>query len=193
MHIYIDTEFTDFVDMQLISLGAVTEDGREFYAEVSDYDKQASSAFVKEHVEPLLKKQLQVPSVQVGAKFSQWISDLGDPCALVVEYIPGDWQLTIETMGNTIPTNLNPEPVFTSNELMHRAVMYALTIGCKSDTLVDLVLQTYQIKYLDYFFLKKAPRHHALEDARAMKFAWEQSMQKLKDFKPRGSDVFALK
>jgi len=32
--IFIDTEFTDFIDPQLISIGLVSEFGEEFYAEV---------------------------------------------------------------------------------------------------------------------------------------------------------------
>jgi len=31
MLVFFDTEFTDFVQIDLISIGLVTEDGREFY------------------------------------------------------------------------------------------------------------------------------------------------------------------
>lgn len=49
----VDCEFTDFIDMRLISMGLVGE-GRALYLEVSDYDKRVSSGFVREVVEPLL-------------------------------------------------------------------------------------------------------------------------------------------
>lgn len=45
MRLFIDTEFTDFVDCHLSSLGMVTECGEEFYVEVpaqidtADYTK----------------------------------------------------------------------------------------------------------------------------------------------------------
>ena len=32
--IFIDTEFTDFIDIHLISIGMVAQSGEEFYAEV---------------------------------------------------------------------------------------------------------------------------------------------------------------
>lgn len=33
-NVFIDTEFTDFLDPQLISIGLVAESGEEFYAEL---------------------------------------------------------------------------------------------------------------------------------------------------------------
>jgi len=36
MRIFLDTEFTDFQNAHLISIGLVAEDGREFYAELFD-------------------------------------------------------------------------------------------------------------------------------------------------------------
>lgn len=55
MKIFIDTEFTDFIDCHLISLGMVTEHGEEFYAEVP-YPDKACSTFVREVVIPMLGK-----------------------------------------------------------------------------------------------------------------------------------------
>ncbi|SFJ84850.1 protein of unknown function [Paraburkholderia megapolitana] len=38
MRIFVDTEFTDFIDCDLISIALVADDGREFYAERNDFD-----------------------------------------------------------------------------------------------------------------------------------------------------------
>ena len=54
MLIFLDTEFTDFARPDLISLALVSEDGREFYAERTDYDPERCSEFVRETVLPLL-------------------------------------------------------------------------------------------------------------------------------------------
>ena len=54
MLVFLDTEFTDFVRPDLISLALVSEDGREFYAERTDYRKDECSDFVRETVLPLL-------------------------------------------------------------------------------------------------------------------------------------------
>lgn len=59
MKVYLDTEFTDFMDSRLISIGMVTEDGRRsFYAELTDnYTEADCSYFVLEAVLPLLDAQ----------------------------------------------------------------------------------------------------------------------------------------
>ena len=50
MLIFLDTEFTKFSYPDLISLALVAEDGREFYAERTDYRQNECSAFVQETV-----------------------------------------------------------------------------------------------------------------------------------------------
>jgi hypothetical protein len=54
MHLLVDTEFTDFIDCDLISITLVADDGREFYGERSDYDDASCTAFVREAVIPQL-------------------------------------------------------------------------------------------------------------------------------------------
>ncbi|CAB3809093.1 hypothetical protein LMG28614_06950 [Paraburkholderia ultramafica] len=39
MRVFVDTEFTDFIDCELVSIALVADDGREFYGERSDYDR----------------------------------------------------------------------------------------------------------------------------------------------------------
>jgi hypothetical protein len=53
----LDTEFTDFIDCDLISVGMVSEDGQhEFYVERSDYQTQWCNQFVRSAVLPQLGK-----------------------------------------------------------------------------------------------------------------------------------------
>ncbi|WP_312026604.1 hypothetical protein, partial [Ralstonia pseudosolanacearum] len=51
---FVDTEFTDFIDCQLISVAIVGEDGREFYGERTDFELSACSEFVRAAVLPQL-------------------------------------------------------------------------------------------------------------------------------------------
>lgn len=53
-HYFVDTEFTDFIDCQLISVAIVGEDGREFYGERTDFELSACSEFVRAAVLPQL-------------------------------------------------------------------------------------------------------------------------------------------
>lgn len=51
MKIFFDTEFTGLhKDTTLISIGCVDEDGRSFYAELSDYDKSQCDEWINENV-----------------------------------------------------------------------------------------------------------------------------------------------
>ena len=46
MLVFLDTEFTSFFQPDLISVGLVAEDGREFYAERTDYRCDECTVFV---------------------------------------------------------------------------------------------------------------------------------------------------
>lgn len=55
MRIFLDTEFTELSQQaQLISIALVAENGDWFYAELTDYDPNAASAWVRENVISLL-------------------------------------------------------------------------------------------------------------------------------------------
>ena len=57
MKVFIDTEFSDFFQLELISLGMVTDDGRHCYVELSEgWTRDKCSAFVQEEVLPLLDR-----------------------------------------------------------------------------------------------------------------------------------------
>jgi hypothetical protein len=50
MLVFLDTEFSDFTRPDLISLALVAEDGREFYAERTDYTATRCTEFVQNGV-----------------------------------------------------------------------------------------------------------------------------------------------
>lgn len=51
MRVYLDTEFTQFTQPHLISLGLAAEDGREFYAAMKNFPRP----FVREVVLPIIE------------------------------------------------------------------------------------------------------------------------------------------
>ena len=54
--IYFDTEFTGLhQETTLISIGCITDDGKTFYAEYTDYNKDQVTDWIKENVFPGLK------------------------------------------------------------------------------------------------------------------------------------------
>lgn len=104
MKLFLDTEFTDFTNPELISIGIVDERGREFYAERNDFPREMCSDFVRETVLPLLGQYpagLVVNKYQIVHALLQWLEDYRDSGATIcVDYIT-DWELFIDLMGKT--------------------------------------------------------------------------------------------
>ena len=99
MLIFLDTEFTKFSYPDLISLALVAEDGREFYAERTDYRQNECSAFVQETVLPLLGR---VPgaactSKELTDRVRAWFAALPEPATIVFDY-ETDWHLLAVAM-----------------------------------------------------------------------------------------------
>lgn len=57
MRFFLDTEFTDEdpARLELISIGVVAEDGREYYAVSNEFDEARCSDWVRQHVLPSLE------------------------------------------------------------------------------------------------------------------------------------------
>lgn len=75
MRLFLDTEFTDFIDCELISIGIISEEGHEFYAERNDFDKNRCNAFVVAAVLPLLNKEpaLIGTEEEIGVALLSWM------------------------------------------------------------------------------------------------------------------------
>lgn len=79
MLVFVDTEFTDFIDCELISIGLVSEDGlHELYLEVRDFDRAKCNAFVREAVLPQLGKSnhAEISKADLPAKLRSWFASL---------------------------------------------------------------------------------------------------------------------
>lgn len=101
MLIFLDTEFTDFVDTDLISIGLVDETGREFYAELIDYRQEACSDFVHTVVRPLLKQyehRIEGTQWQVAQALREWLKHYSEDGATVCYDYNLDWYLMAELL-----------------------------------------------------------------------------------------------
>lgn len=146
--IFIDTEFTDFLECHLISLGMVVDSGEEFYVEVP-YPDAACSAFVREAVIPLLGsiEDAQCPFEELGQRILSWFSLIrhdGETVEICFDF-QTDWDLLNDAMDYQVPDWCCPRLITRNiNELLR------------------------------YSFHKKnnLPEHHALYDARANRYAF---------------------
>ena len=99
MLVFLDTEFTKFAHPDLISLALVAEDGREFYAERTDYRNNECSGFVQETVLPLLGR---VPgaacnSRELTDRVRAWFAALPEPATVIFDF-KTDWHLLAVAM-----------------------------------------------------------------------------------------------
>lgn len=91
--LFLDTEFTDLIpDNKLISIALVSEDGRYFYAELTDtYERCECSDFVMNFVLPYLKGDpYKMSEYECALKIAQWIEDLEDEHILALDNVSWD-------------------------------------------------------------------------------------------------------
>lgn len=151
LKIFLDTEFTDFFDPQLISLGMVADTGEEFYVEVP-YRDEACSPFVREAVIPLLGRipNASCSSENLRLQILKWLEIVrrnDEPVEICIDY-QTDWDLFCDALDYRVPT------------------------WCKK----RLVAQNIN-ELLLYEFHKKSglEDHHALYDARANLYAFREN------------------
>ena len=151
MLVFLDTEFTDFTRPDLISLALVSEDGREFYAERTDYYTTRCSDFVKETVLPLLGR---VPGAACTQKEStdrvrDWLKQLPEPATIIFDY-EWDWRLLAVAMLGR-PHSKPPGD-------------FAKQLYLDSSIISHPVFE----QALDLTYTQDWPSRHALADARAL-------------------------
>lgn len=122
--VYFDTEFTDLdKNADLISIGMVSSDGKGFYAEVSDFDIDKCSEFVKKNVLPnmvhdkdevkdsvsYLKNTIYEPKSGIVDKLKEWLNQF-EEVQFVSDVCHYDMVLLLDLFGGAInaPGNIVP-------------------------------------------------------------------------------------
>ena len=158
LKIFIDTEFTDTVEPQLISVGLAAESGELFYAELQ-FDYMRASEFVFRHVIPLLTPETSVLSyVDFRQKLGDWLDEVrpeGEAVEICFDF-DGDFTL-LDYAARELPEWCRPRNVAAEvNELFR----------------------------YEFFRIHKLPDHHALNDAMALRYAFEKTARGPKSFEP---------
>ena len=161
MLVFLDTEFTDFVRPDLLSLALVAEDGQEFYAERTDYPAGQCSEFVREIVLPLFGR---VPgaacdSAEMALRLRTWFEALPEPATIVFDYHT-DWHLLAGAMPGRPPEKFAEQLYLDGYAISHPIFEGAQNL----------------------IYTQAWPPHHALADARALRAgyrAWRGFMEKI--------------
>lgn len=146
---HIDCEFTHFINLQLISIGIVGEDGSEFYGEVTDFNRAACSEFVRAAVLPQLG---QFPGramsfAQLSREVLAWLYRIPVESGPVLCYdYADDFALLCDLIGGPLPDGWTHE-----------------NIGARLDR-----------ERQEAWYREHSGRHHALYDARANAFAFKE-------------------
>ena len=166
MQVFFDTEFTslDANRMRgLISIGCVAQNGKEFYAELSDtWDESMCSIFVIDTVLPLLQGGEHVMGVEtLAVRLKQWIEGLTDKQVIMRSDAPElDWIFVKEIFDfHGWPKNLRQKPgaiSFEDHRQMHR----------------------FNCGLYEFWKENKSRQHHALVDARSLLFAWRYAIKR---------------
>lgn len=162
MLVFLDTEFTDFLDIRLISVGLAAEDGRTCYGELAPaYWLEAANTYVRANVVPLLDQSRQGCEGErpeaLAEKLRAWLAVLGE-VQLATDSPGHDFDLLVELFaetGTAWPGNVAKMP---------------LRVDCylRGEDGAPLAMGTYQ----DFFTENSLAQHHALNDALALRAMW---------------------
>lgn len=160
LKIFIDTEFTglDTMDFNLISIGLVSDDGREFYCERNDFDPGLSNDFVRSYVLPILRapKAAVMSLEELKVAVVTWLAPFEHESPVICFDHMIDWVLLWELYDKNTPAWLGSRNIKANLDLVARESFFE---------------ETGMIQ------------HHALHDARANRFSMRLDL----DFSPRFS------
>lgn len=150
MLIFLDTEYTDSLNCDLISIGMVSEDGQhELYLERSDYERQWCNSFVHAAVIPQLETAgTALDRKQMEAQLAKWFVTLPHSITIACDSFT-DWELLLDALGDARPPNLIGR--------------YDLREHVDSSVFNHAVVRYHE---------RNGPWHHALHDARAHCHGW---------------------
>lgn len=150
MLVFFDTEFSNFTECELISVGFVSVDGHhEFYCELTDYHFGACSDFVRAEVLPHLEQQhTQCDKNLLNNRLLTWFKIL--PNITIACDSLFDLKLLQSIFSGDMPTNITQ---FYDMRTMMEKPSFNETVHA-------------------YHAIPGQPWHHALHDARALRLGW---------------------
>lgn len=144
--VFLDTEFTNFSNPELISIGLASLNDENFYAE-SHYVASSCSDFVWKAVIPLLSHNDPMSDEQLRIKVLKWIDSIRSERPIIICYDSDYDRILFLRLFNNNP------PAF----MILRSIGYRHING---------------LKRAEFYAKYTLDEHHALNDAMALRFAY---------------------
>lgn len=151
--VFFDTEFTDFINCDLISIGLVTESGEaKFYGERNDFRVDWCSDAVRFNILPMLGGVPSLSRAELRAELDHWIRSLDGHVQFLCDSST-DWELLVDLFDGTLPSIASQGALMT--EVRTRPEFSKAVYA--------------------YHSAPDHPWHHALHDACASRAGWVAS------------------
>jgi hypothetical protein len=159
MRIFIDTEFTNHADPDLISIGVAAEGGQIFYAERTDCRYENCSSFVCNEILPLLGREpdARCTAIELSRRLYEWFLALPEGLTVIYDF-ETDRNLLEASFLGPLPSNLSGYELVDHKIFRHSAYKLGEVL-------------TYSAAW---------PPHHALADAKALRegyLRWEAAAE----------------
>jgi hypothetical protein len=157
MLLFLDTEYNNIIDTELVSIGLVSEcEKYQFYAELTDFNRAKCSVFVQGAVLPQLGKMPAITGDRsfVAAALWSFLESLPTD-GIVVMDDAGDWDLFTDLLDYQVPSTVSATPAYVEDQYVLYGALAAMTF------------EEAKVAYFMRHQTKDIYRHHALLDAKA--------------------------
>lgn len=175
IRVHLDTEFTDFVEAELISIGFAASNGEEFYGENVNFNDGRCSPFVKEVVFPLLDlHKYGMSNAELAARIWTWFDELDADFVILAAGHQIDFDLFFDLMAQ------ERHPKILATDLKFTTVNRWINGNIENDPnpedsaraiYISIRRKLFELT-MEYFLKNNEKQHHALSDARADRYAW---------------------
>lgn len=163
MLVFLDTEFTglDQKKPDLISIALIDEMGREFYAELPEWDWTVQcNEWVHFNVVPHLWRGNYVQSeASIRERLTEWIESIPDEAVIVTDCPDADFFTQLKRLLPRWPKNLHTWPLQFS----------VWSMGDEQQPILQKLMN-------DYHTVER-PAHHALHDAHALRLCMMYALE----------------
>lgn len=178
LNVFIDCEFTDFINCDLISIGACTEAGDSFYGENTEFRKNWCSSWVVSNILPILRHGVfDMRRTELSARLWTWIDDLPAEEVIICYDYSGDYDLLLDLLEDPHPKIAGHKHL--GNSMIKSCNQISEVFGGQGFEGLSQQVQKDFDKFIKEFLKERnLSKHVAIDDALANCFAYNKVCNK---------------